>query len=103
MWRDRDRSPRLPRITGHVLRREHEGRWPDLPADLRGYVRQGGLRETVHDEDADRGSGHAERSGIAVLPGASGATAADPHRSWQRILWSRRTARLPAVPGGERY
>ena len=40
--RDRDRAPGLPRLAGHVLRRQPEGRWADLPADLHRHVQQAG-------------------------------------------------------------
>src|SRR3569833_913557 len=47
---DRDRASRLFRLAGHVLRRQHERRGPDLSANLRRYVCEGGLREAVYDE-----------------------------------------------------
>ena len=51
--RNRDPSSGLSRLAGHLLHRHAERRRPDLPADLRRHLRQGGLCQAVHDENAD--------------------------------------------------
>ena len=42
-------------VPGHLLRRQHERRRPDLSSDLRRHLRQRDLCEVVYDEDAAKG------------------------------------------------
>src|ERR1700719_507506 len=44
-WRVRERMSGLLRGPGHVLRRQHEGGWTHLPADVHRHLCQGRLRQ----------------------------------------------------------
>jgi hypothetical protein len=56
LGRDRNSPSGLSRLTGHVLRRHAERRWPGLPADLRRHLFESGLCQAVHDQNADHHS-----------------------------------------------
>src|SRR3569833_1026282 len=94
---DRDRASRLPRLAGHVLRRQHERRGPDLSANLRRYVCEGGLREAVYDENAAGRGRFAERPGPPVLRIAGRAAAAGADRSRNRVLRYGGAARVQLI------
>ncbi len=66
-WRVRERASGLLRGTRHFLRRQYEGGWTDLPADLRGYLCQTGLHQAVRSQDPNHGRGAFKRSGVTVL------------------------------------
>ncbi len=52
MWRDQDCPSGLSRLSGHLLRRQHEWRAADLPANLRRHLRQGGFCcDALHEQD----------------------------------------------------
>src|SRR3569832_606400 len=90
---DRDRASRLPRLAGHVLRRQHERRGPDLSANLRRYVCEGGLREAVYDENAAGRGRFAERPGPPVLRIAGRAAAAGADRARNQKKQKKKTTR----------
>ena len=46
-WRVRERMSELLRRPGYVLRRQHKGGRPHLPADLHRHLRQGRLRQAL--------------------------------------------------------
>ena len=56
-----------PGQSGHLLCGHHQGRRAHLPADLCRYVFEVGSSQALHDQDADYGCRHVERSGFALF------------------------------------
>jgi hypothetical protein len=78
-------ATRLLRSPGHLLRRHAQGRGPGLPADLRGHLQQGGLRQALRHQDPAHRGRSAERPGheiplLRISPIAAPSTVGRPDR-----------------------
>lgn len=49
-----------------LLRRDDQGRWPDLPAEIRRHVLEGRPHQALYGEDGNQGGRSPQRSSLAV-------------------------------------
>src|SRR5712691_8541265 len=95
--RVRERTSGLLRRPGHLLRRQHEGCGPYLPADLHRHLRQGRLRQALRSQDADHRGRDFERPRAAVLRGPRHCLKPGVDRSGHGILRQSRASRVRAL------
>src|SRR5579885_3219071 len=95
----RSAASRAPVVPGYLLRRHHQRRRQDLPADGDRRARFARFRQTVSVESADDRGGCAQRPRAAVLRGAQRGNRTPAHRQWQRILRPSGRASLRALLG----